>query len=86
MLIASLSIGDALVTLVRVIPLTADAEATYNLSFTDIPTDNTYTKSIIGEAAAMNALAAWIVADDPTAVNDGLEMLRSDPAMKPHLP
>lgn len=90
MLIASLSVGDSLVTLVMVTPLSGEEIArgyrTYNLTFTDIPTDKSYTKSIVGENDAMVALAAWIVADDVDQIKIGEKMLREDPCMKPHMP
>jgi hypothetical protein len=93
MLIACASVGDALITLVAVTPITPDLnkqmrDRTYNLSFTDLPTDRTYTHSIVGENNALHAFAAWIAADDgpgfPT-IQRMLDELRNSPARK-HLP
>lgn len=88
MLIASMSIGDSLVTLVAVQALNRDTvpRITYNLTFTDIPTDKRYTKSFVGEANALYAIAAWIMADDVEAIHEALKGLRDDPGMKGQLP
>jgi hypothetical protein len=69
MLIASISVGDTLVTLTRVIPVTSDpaeqlADTFYHLTLTDMPTDERYTHVIKGENDALHALAAWIAADE----------------------
>ncbi len=91
MLIATLSVGDALITLVGVVPLAKEdmGNVTYNLTFTDIPTDKSYTKSYVSENDALHAIAAWIAADDgegfPT-IKRVLNDLRNDPAMKGQLP
>lgn len=93
MLIACASVGDGLVTLTMVTPLTSSSEEqitgrSYNLTFTDLPTDRYYTHVIVGENDALHAFAAWIVADDgpgfPT-VQKMLDQLRNSPAYK-HLP
>lgn len=91
MLIASLAIGDTLVTLTCVIPLDREelqhGIRSYNLTFTDIPTDKSYTKSFSEENLAMQCLAAWIAADDPVEnIRVATEALYSDPDMKPFLP
>lgn len=90
MLIATCCVGDMLLTLTVVIPLDAkelsDGRRTYNLTFTDIPTDKSYTRSIEGEAKALEMFAAWIVADDPEAIMLRLQELREDPAAARYLP
>lgn len=85
-LIAMVCVGDTLITLVKVIPLDVEeiraGGATYNLTFTDIPTERRYTKSITEENQAMQALAAWIAADDPEKnLKVGLKTLKLDPAI-----
>lgn len=85
MLIATICIGDSLVTLVRVVPLIEETESTFNLSHTDIPTDKVYTYSIVGENNAMLALAAWIVADESPpyeSLTQAMADLRNSPMHK----
>lgn len=80
-LIATVCVGDTLVTLTRVLPLTRDDDLiqSYNLTFTDLPTDKRYTKSIIGENLALQTFAAWIMADAPEEnLKAGLGTLMSD--------
>jgi hypothetical protein len=85
MLIGTVCCGDTLVTLTKVFPLETKEKSTYNLTFTDMPTDKTYTKSYTGENDAMTAFAAWIIADQeaPFAeVTSALKELRDSPAQK----
>jgi len=76
--------GDTLVTLTQVSPLGKE-RVTYNLTFTDLPTDESYTKSYTDESDAMIAFAAWIIAGEVapfTEVTKALEELRASPARK----
>ena len=72
MLIASISIGDSLLTLTAIQSLdkTADPQITYNLTHTDLPTDKSVTLSFTGENDAVRAFCAWIASDEPNLSRD----------------
>lgn len=84
MLIASLSVGDLMLTLHKHCPLDREEALTsqaYVLTFTDMATDRrSYAKSVQGEAHALALFAAWIVADgaDMEAL---IKELYADPAL-----
>jgi hypothetical protein len=86
MIIATLGVGDDVVTLYESTALMADEKGsfakTYNLSVVDSATDKQFTQVFNGEREALIAFAAIIVADmwPPfKEIEDALAFLRDSP-------
>lgn len=63
-------VGDIMLDCYEHVPLDSTQESTWELRLLDVPSGKTHTISYTGENAAMFAVAAWLVADDPSAVEE----------------
>lgn len=76
MLLATVCVGDTLVTLTKKYPIALKAKPVFNLRIVDMIDEVTADLEYDDEGEAFLALAAWIAADKPEAVVSAATELR----------
>lgn len=76
MLLATVCVGDMIVTLAKVIPIERNKEPVHNLRFHDIIDNTSLDVEYESENDAFMAFAAWIAADEPEAIPGAATKLR----------